>query len=277
MDASADGRALAGTVALVTGAGRGIGRGIAAGLAEAGAQVGIVARSAADLQETEKLVAGHGARCVAVTADVRDRQSLARAVDAVTEELGPIDLLVNNAGANTTFGPTWEVDAEQWWSDVATNLLGPFLGCQLVLPSMIERGRGRIVNIVSNAGAGPFPNNTAYACSKLALIRLTDSLAQEVAEHGVVVFALSPGSVASGMPAAILESESGRRYLGELISGLDFVEPTVAAQAVVFLAGGAGDGLNGRFFRAVDDVAVLAEQAGTIEEGDFYQVRWRVP
>jgi NAD(P)-dependent dehydrogenase (short-subunit alcohol dehydrogenase family) len=268
---------LNGQVALVTGAGRGIGRAIALRLADEGMAVGVIGRSPENIEETVSAIKVKGVPSFAAAVDVCDRSALDVAIRALQEELGPLDLLVNNAGSNATFGPTWEVDAEQWWSDISINLFGPFIASQLVLPTMIDRRQGRIVNIASGSGNRPSPNNSAYACSKLALIRLTDSLAAEIKEYGLSVFALSPGAVREGMPSRILQSPRGRQYIGDLIDSLDFVEPSLAADAVVFLASGAGDALTGRFFRSADDLPGLVEHADEIEEGDYYQMRLRVP
>ena len=156
---------LSGQVALVTGAGRGIGRAIACALAAAGAEVAVLARSADQVAETAALITGTGGHALALAGDVTDRQAVSASVQAVLGRFGRIDLLVNNAGANTVFGPVWEVDPDAWWADTRVNLLGPLLCSAAVLPAMVARRRGRIVNIASGTAGRAFPNNSALGYS----------------------------------------------------------------------------------------------------------------
>jgi short chain dehydrogenase len=143
------GGSLTDSVALVTGGGRGIGRAIALALAREGAAIAIAARSPEELGRTlAELHVIHG-RAIAVRADVTDRAAVERTVADTEARLGPIDFLVNNAGSASTVGPIWEVDPDEWWREVEVNLRGPLLCARAVLPGMIARRRGRIVNMAS--------------------------------------------------------------------------------------------------------------------------------
>ena len=184
---------LDGQVAIVTGGGRGIGRAIAEGLARAGAAVTVLARSEDELAETVRLIESSGGWAIAVVADVTDERAVQDAVERTERELGPVDLLVNNAAVATPVGPAWEVDPDAWWRTVEVNLRGPFLGARAVLPSMLRRRAGRIVNIVAVAAFNTAPFMSAYGGSKAALISFTDDLAAETREHGISVFAIRPG------------------------------------------------------------------------------------
>jgi NAD(P)-dependent dehydrogenase (short-subunit alcohol dehydrogenase family) len=267
---------LAGRVALVTGGGRGIGQAIALALGRAGAAVAVVSRTPTEISATADTIRDGGGTAIAVTADVQDRASVRIAVDRVAKTVGPVDVLVNNAGSNTAIGPATAVDADAWWHDVTTNLLGPFLFAQAVLPAMTERGEGRIVNIVSEQASGRGEYTSAYASSKAALVRLTDALADEYRASGVAVFALSPGSVPTQLSLGVIESEAARTWLPDLGSRLSFVGIEQSADAVVFLASGRADRLTGRFFHVTDDVVALAERADEIVEHDLYQLRKRL-
>jgi NAD(P)-dependent dehydrogenase (short-subunit alcohol dehydrogenase family) len=270
MDSGID---LRGQVALVTGAGRGIGRATARALAAVGAEVAVLSRSADQVAETAALISGGGGRALALAGDVTDRAAVTASVQAVLGRFGQIDLLVNNAGANTVFGPAWEVDPDAWWADVRVNLLGPFLCSAAVLPAMVGRRRGRIVNIASGTAGRAFPNNSAYASSKAALVRLTDCLAAEAAPHDVSVFALGPGTVRSAMSLGLERCVAGRRWLGDAIAALRFVPVEVPAAAVVLLASGQADELSGRWLDAADDIGGIAAQAADVRDRDLFQLR----
>ena len=264
---------LRGQVALVTGAGRGIGRATARALAAAGANVAVLSRSADQVAETAALITGAGGHALVLAADVTDRAAVHASVQAVLARFGRIDLLVNSAGANTVFGPAWEVDPEAWWADVRVNLLGPFLCSAAVLPTMVARRRGRIVNIASGTAGRAFPNNSAYSASKAALVRLTDCQAAEAAPHGVSVFALGPGTVRSAMSLGLERSAAGRRWLGDVIGAMRFVPAEVPAAAVVLLASGQADELSGCWLDAADDIRGIALRASDVRAQDLFQLR----
>ena len=204
---------LTGQVAIVTGGGRGIGKAIALALAKAGCSVAVVARSEDQLAETVRQITQLGSRAISVTADVSDPGAVERMVREVESSLGPVDLLVNNAGLAGPIGPTWETDPDDWWRCLEVNLRGPMLCARAVLPGMIARGGGRIVNVASGAGTFAIPYLGAYVTSKTALIRFTEILALETAPHGIKVFAIEPGTVRTSMAEYALESEEGRRWM----------------------------------------------------------------
>jgi NAD(P)-dependent dehydrogenase (short-subunit alcohol dehydrogenase family) len=189
-------------------------------------------------------------------------------------ELGPIGLLVNNAAVATPVGPSWELDAEAWWRIVEINLRGPYLCTRAVLPGMIGRGTGRIVNIVAVAAYTTSPFMSAYGASKAGLVCFTDDLAAETREHGIGVFAIRPGLVQTRMQDELSASPYiQRRRTG---SGQALVPPERAAEAVVYVASGQADALSGRFIDVtVDDVAELARRADEIRQGDLLAMRLR--
>jgi NAD(P)-dependent dehydrogenase (short-subunit alcohol dehydrogenase family) len=267
---------LTGQVALVTGGGRGIGRAVAGALAAAGAAVAVVARSADQLAETAALITTAGGRARAYRADVSDRAAMTRVVEAVERELGPVDLLVNNAGVSGPAGPTWEASPDEWWRCLEVNLGGPLLCCRLVLPGMVARRRGRVVNVASGAGCRPIPHLSAYSTSKAGLIRLTECLATEVAGHGLSVFAIQPGTVRTTLAESVLRDEAARRWLPWLVETFEegrVVPPERAARLVVFLASGRADGLSGRFLDVAEDVEERVRRAAEVNERDLYALR----
>ena len=277
----AENRGLSGTTALVTGGARGIGRAIALALAREGAAVAIAARSADELDRTlDELRAVHD-RAIAVQADITDRAAVDRMVAQTQALLGPIDFLVNNAGSAGVIGPVWETDPDDWWREVEVNLRGPLLCARAVLPGMIARRRGRIVNMASGVGLTPFPYTSAYACSKVALIRLTDSLQEATAPHGVMVFATSPGRVRTAMVEGMETSEAARRWIPRVVpghpdyAGMPWAEPELIAKLCVRLARGEGDALAGRYIHVLYDFDEMRARAEEIARDDLYQLRLR--
>jgi NAD(P)-dependent dehydrogenase (short-subunit alcohol dehydrogenase family) len=270
--------ALQGQVVMVTGGGRGVGRAIAEDLAAAGAAVAVTARSADQLAETVRRIEAAGGRAVAAPADVTDRAAVAGAVAGAERALGPVDLLVNNAGTAAALGPFWETDPDVWWRDAEVHVRGAVLCARAVLPGMVARRRGRIVNVVSAAGARATPYLSAYACAKAALLRLTDTLAAEAAPHGIAVFAASPGPVRTALLEAAAASPAGQRWLPQfarMLAGGGDLSPARGVRLVRFLAEGRADALSGRFFQPSDDLTALVARAEEIVRDDLYTVRLR--
>ena len=173
MSLEAMGTDLTGEVAIVTGGGRGIGRAIAVALAKAGASVAVVAGSEDQLAETVREITELGSRAISIAADVSHPDAVQKMMVEVEKSLGSVDLLVNNAGLAGPIGPTWETAPDAWWRCLEVNLRGPMLCSQAVLPGMIARGDGRIVNVASGAGTFAIPYLGAYVTSKTALIKFT--------------------------------------------------------------------------------------------------------
>jgi len=197
-------------VALVTGGGRGLGRAFALALAQNGMRVAVASRDRYELDATAASLRAAGTDAIAIPTDVTDAGAVRNMVSVAEEKLGPIDLLINAAGAASPVGPAWETNSNDWWRNIEVNLRGPMLCSNAVIPGMIVRGRGRIINIASGAGAASFPYMSAYVTAKAALIRFTEVLADELRPHGVSVMAIEPGAVgralAAGLTAGPLES-----------------------------------------------------------------------
>jgi len=183
-------------VALVTGGSRGIGRAIALKLATLGANVAICGRDAAKLAETEAELLAKKVRPVSVTADITKTSDVGMLVERVEKTLGPVNLLVNNAGMGL-FGPVHEKTEEEWDRLMNTNLKSVFLVSRAVIPGMIRRGGGDIVNISSLAGKNVFAGGGIYCASKWGLQGLSGCMAEELREHGIRVSTVCPGSVAT--------------------------------------------------------------------------------
>lgn len=266
---------LEGQVAIVTGAGRGIGRAIAKAFAAEGASVAVTARTQSQIDETSSMIADGGGKTIAIAGDIADSESVASMAAEVARRLGPVDILVNNAAHNSSAARLWEADPEEWWRGVEVNLRGPFLGIRAVLPAMLERRGGRIINISSRSAGIPAPGRSEYASSKAALVRLTDTLAAEVAEYGISVFAVHPGRVPTEASQRFMSSPAGQRWSVEAAEILKTLEapPERCADLCVQLACGRADALSGRFLSIFDDLDDLIGRAGEVQRDDLYALR----
>ena len=170
-------------------------------------------------------------------------------------DLGPVDLLVNNAGTMDAIGPAWQVDPDDWRRDIETSLFGAFNCSRAVLPGMVERRTGRIVNVSSGVATRAYPHASAYAAAKAALRSFTQSLAAETAEHGIAVFAISPGFVWTEMTERLRDSPWFPGFGSPSPN-----EPERAAELVLRLASGDLDALSGRFIHVRDDIDQLLSE-----------------
>jgi NAD(P)-dependent dehydrogenase (short-subunit alcohol dehydrogenase family) len=274
--------ALADQVVLVTGGGRGIGRVIALRFADAGARVAIIGRTESALAETVEVIRARGARGLMRTADVSDYDAVAAAVAAVEEEFAPIDVLVNNAGVAAPIAPLWETDPSEWWRVVSINLQGTFNCSRAVLPSMVSRSVGRIINIASHAGVHRWPFLSSYAVAKAAVVKLTENLALETRSHGVSVFVIHPGTVEIGLtekafeapapPEGSLEAKVRAWFQAQVDAGT-LVSPEAAAELVAVLASGRADALSGRYISMEDDIDELIDHAEEIRRADSHVLK----
>jgi 3-oxoacyl-[acyl-carrier protein] reductase len=250
-------------VALVTGAGRGLGRELARTLSGAGLAVGLVGRHPDVLAEVEAMLDGPA---FSVPADVTNPPHVEHAVDVVERRLGPIDLLVNNAGArDPQSAMPWEADAGGWWQVMETNLFGPMLLAHEVVPRMLRRGSGRVLEMASGIGLRAEPSYSAYSVSKAALLRWVDNLAAGLGDDsGVRVLAASPGLVRTDMTEGMWGDLPDSAY--------GSAEPicTVARR----FAAGDLDALHGWFVHAAkDDVDALVAAA---DGADAHARRMRI-
>jgi len=238
---------------LVTGAGSGIGRVIALKCASEGANVLLFGRSESTLVETSTQISRTGGMSHVFVCDIASEDSVKRALSAVHDICGPVDVLVNNAGVQLPIGPLNRVDLKDWKRNVEVNLFGTVHVIRGVLPDMMTRRSGKIINLSGGGSTSPRPNFSAYAVSKTAIVRLTETLAGELKEYGIDVNAVSPGAVNTKMLDEILLSGTlaGKEALdAEKRKAKGGDDPELAAELVCFLASSESDGITGKLISA---------------------------
>lgn len=199
-------------VVIVTGAGSGVGRALALEFGARRARVVCAARRADRVQETAATIEAKGGTALAVQADVTDIAQVTHMVSQSLEAFGQVDVLFNNAGSFGAIGSVWEVDPELWWHDVTVNLRGSMLCCRAVLPHMLKRDSGILINM---AGGNQIPGGTGYSCSKVGVERFTELLAKELKHEGssVLAFLMGPGFVRTEMTEIQIQTPEGRKWL----------------------------------------------------------------
>ena len=244
--------------ALVTGANRGLGRTMALGLARSGIAVGLLGRSEPGLAAVAEEITAAGGRAVVALADVRDFEVVEDAVAVVEDALGEVDLLVNSAGViDPVEVPAWEADPDDWWNVVEIDLRGPFHLVRAVVPGMVERGHGRVVNLNSNAGAQDREIYSAYCAAKAGLFRLTGNLHLAGNAHGLRSFEISPGTMRSDMTAS-MPLHANRT---------EWADPQWLVDLLLGVADGRLDPWSGCFLRVgVDTVESLTTAAESVAE-----------
>lgn len=240
-----------GRVAVVTGSGGGIGRAIALRLASEGCDIGVFDIGEAAARETADLVQALGRNAAVAIGDVARREDVSRGAEYLGQALGPINILVNNAGILRT-APFLETTDAQWRDTFGVNLDGTFYFCQAVLPGMIERRRGAVVNMSSWVGKKGVPNHAAYSASKFAVIGLTQSIAGEVAGFGVRVNAVCPGIIVDTQMRVDAEMSNRRQGLPDVTERARAIPmgragvPDDIARVVAFLVSDEADYMTGQ-------------------------------
>ncbi|WP_138419699.1 3-ketoacyl-ACP reductase [Aquibacillus sediminis] len=191
-------QSLKGKTALITGAGRGIGKATAIALAKEGVNIGLVGRTMENIEKVGEELKQYDVNISAATADVSDNEAVTHAVEHIQSDLGQVDILINNAGV-AKFGGFLDLEPDEWENIIRVNLMGVYNVTRAVLPEMIERQSGDIINISSTAGQKGAPVTSAYSASKFAVMGLTESLMQEVRKHNIRVSALTPSTVATDL------------------------------------------------------------------------------
>lgn len=263
-------------VVVITGATRGIGKNMALYFAEQGYKVIGTGRNGHKLLELETQLCKLSPGSASVQMDVQKKESVDEAVRRIREQFETIDVWINNAGAFEAIGPTWEVDPEIWLNDVTTNIFGTFYGIQAAVPVMLEKGHGRIINVVGGGTIGEFKYGNGYGTSKTAIARLTENLDAELEGSGVRAFSLNPGLNDTDMTKFQRETKAGRKYFPRISQAFEEkkdVPLTWAPELAYQLAQGKLDDYHGRILSVYDDVTNLVDKANELQNNDFFKLR----
>lgn len=271
-----------GAITIITGAGSGIGRQLARAFAAEGAHVVCCGRREARLRETVRLVADAGGSAEAIATDIADDEQVRAMVRAVVDRHGRIDLLFNNAGSFGCVAPLWEADPELWWRDVTVNLLGTMQCCRAVLPHMVAADAGVIVNMSGGGATAPLLASSGYGTSKAAILRLTDTLAGELARKGskVIALAMDPGFNETEMTRGLTGAKEVDTWMPHVNAWIDQGKgnrPEEVARCAVSLARVARRELAGRVFNVPFDAEELVARASELQEKDAYTLRLTRP
>ena len=272
----AERKRLDGQVAHITGGGRGIGRAIALAYAAEGARLALSARTSVELDETAQLVSEQfGSDVITIIADVSEFAQVENAVQRTLEHFGAIDVMVNNAGNIGPVGRVWDNDPADWARTINVHLMGVFYGCHAVIPSMLERGSGRIVNMSGVGG----PNTTAYDAAKIAIVNFTENLALELADTPITVNAISPGSINTRMweetrDLSLAIGDMATYERGVQVTSGEGASIERAAELAVFLGSDDCGKLSGRLIRAfADKFEAFPSHVDEIIDSEAYLLR----
>ena len=248
---------LQGRTAFITGGSRGLGEVIAQAFLEAGANVAICARSAKELAQTEQRLSRKyfGQRVKAFLLDVTDQPAVTKSLETILEAFGDLQILVNNAGVYGPMGSLWQTSAEEWDAALRINIQGSVYPIRTVVPYYLKKGYGKIIQISGGGATNPLPRITAYAASKAAIIRLAESVAQDLKGTGIDVNSIAPGALNTKMMDDLLRAGPelvGQEFFSKMknVSEQGGTPLEVGARLAVFLASKESDGITGRLISA---------------------------
>jgi NAD(P)-dependent dehydrogenase (short-subunit alcohol dehydrogenase family) len=269
---------LDGEIVLITGAGRGIGEAVAHAFARSGASLVLTARTEQEVVHVARETGKLGVMTMALPGDVSKREGVRTIVATALDRFGRIDVLVNAAGIYGPIGPFVENDLDHWTAAIETNLLGTVFAIHAVLPQMLARRKGVIINFSGGGAVQPFPRFSAYATSKAAIARLTETLSEEVKESGIRINAIAPGSVNTRLLEQVLEAgeNAGSSFYAKALKqkATGGTPPARAAELAVFLACSTGEGINGRLISAVwDDWKSLPKRTSELDRSALFTLR----
>ncbi|OGD86957.1 hypothetical protein A2Z23_01725 [Candidatus Curtissbacteria bacterium RBG_16_39_7] len=267
-------------IAIVTGAGRGIGREISLGFAKAGAKLVIISRTKNELDRTAQEIKKIGQEVLAISADITKPAEVKKVIEKALNRFKKIDILVNNAGILGPIGPIEKNEEKKWEQTIQTNLLGTYYFLKAIIPIMKKQKSGKIINLSGGGSTSPRPFFSAYAASKAAIVRLTETVAEEVKKYNIQVNAIAPGPINTKLLYEVLDAgqevagdkEFEKAKLQKKTGGTPIEK---AVQLAIFLASDASNDLTGRLISAIYDdwQNFTQKKISQIEKSDLYTLR----
>jgi 3-oxoacyl-[acyl-carrier protein] reductase len=272
---------LKGRTAFITGGSRGLGEAIAQGFLEAGANVAICARSAKELDQTEQRLSEKfsGQRVKAFTLDVTDLSAVEECLATILKGFGGLHVLVNNAGIYGPMGSLWRTSAEEWDAALRINIQGSLYPIRAVIPYFLKKGYGKIIQISGGGATSPLPRITAYAASKAAIVRLAESVAQDLKGTGIDVNSIAPGALNTKMMEDLLKAGPelvGKEFFSKMKNASEQggTPLEVGVRLAVFLASKESDGITGRLISAPwDRWEAWPKHLAELDKSDAYTLR----
>jgi NAD(P)-dependent dehydrogenase (short-subunit alcohol dehydrogenase family) len=249
---------------------------MAQAFAKKGARIACADLDLAAAEAAARMIAKENGAALAFAVDVTSIEGTERLAAAVEQRLGAPQVLINSAGILSGIGPVWEVDPKKWLNDVRVSLEGTYLVSRAVLPAMLSRRSGYILNLFGG-GSEPQMYISGYVAAKTGMLMLTECLGREAAEHGIKVFAMRPGPVRTGLNTALVESAEGRKWrpdFARIFEQGGGVSASLVVELALRLVGGEADALTGRLIDAQDDLDRLIAKAKRIEaSSDLLRLR----
>lgn len=270
-------------VSIITGGSRGIGKAIAVAFAREGSHLVLTSRTEAELKASRQEIKELSSTRIEISpTDVSKEEQVKALIDFTLEKFGAIDILVNCAGIYGPIGFITNIDSEKWIEAININLCGTFLCIKGVLPTMIKNKKGKIINLSGGGATSPFPRFSAYSTSKAAVVRLTETLAQEVQGYNIDINAIAPGAVNTRLLDQVLQAgeAAGKDFLATAIKQKQEggVPPEKVAELAVFLASSKSDGLSGRLISLLwDNWKEIPQHLDDIMSSDIYTLRRIIP
>jgi NAD(P)-dependent dehydrogenase (short-subunit alcohol dehydrogenase family) len=269
-------------IAIITGGSGGIGRAIAAAFAREGASLVLVSRTAVELEKIQRELARNKLGVEIYPADVSREEHVKGLLDFTLGKFGTVDILVNCAGVQGPIGPITDIDEKEWFEAVKINLYGTFLCVRAVLPVMMRKNSGKILNFSGGGAVSPRPRFSAYGTSKAGVVRLTETLAGELKDYNIGVHAIAPGAVNTKMLELVLAAgeAAGREEMAKAKKQKQEggVPPPKVAELAVFLASEKSDGLSGRLISLPwDNWTAIPQHVPDIMSSDVFAMRRIIP
>lgn len=269
-------------VSIITGGSMGIGKAIALAFAKEDSHLVLVARNIKPLKKAREELKGFSSEVETFPADTSKEDEVKNMVNFTLERFQSVDILVNCAGIYGPIGLATEVDSQKWLEVIYVNLFGTFLCMKAVLPVMMKKRKGKIINFSGGGAASFFPRFSGYAVSKAAVVRLTETVAQEVKEYNIDINAIAPGAINTRLLDQVLEAgeRAGKDFLSQAIKQKEQggVPPEKVAELAVFLASSQSDGLTGRLISLLwDNWMDIPHHLEQITNSDIYTLRRIVP